>query len=320
MMQKLSSIYLLLFLFLNMLGAQSVKENGCLQINGTQLQNEQGQDIVLRGMSLGWHNWWPQYFTSETVSWLKNDWKNSVIRVPMGIDPDSGYLKQPDWSLETINTVIEAAIENDMYVIIDWHSHKIYTQEAIKFFSMMAQKYGNYPHIIYEIYNEPIKDSWKEVKEYSIAVISEIRKYDPDNIILVGNPHWCQDIHLVADSPIEGFENIMYTIHFYAGTHKVWLRERCDYAIQKGIPIFISEYGECNSDGDGPIDYQEWNSWLEWMDMNKISWCKWMIADKNETSAALLPGTPSSNWQKEQLSESGGKTRQILRNYSGFTE
>lgn len=41
---------------------------------------------------------------------------------------------------------------------------------------MMAQKYGKYPHIIYEIYNEPMEDSWESVKEYAADIISEIRK------------------------------------------------------------------------------------------------------------------------------------------------
>ena len=36
---------------------------------------------------------------------------------------------------------------------------------------MMAQKYGKYPHIIYEIYNEPMEDSWESVKEYATDII-----------------------------------------------------------------------------------------------------------------------------------------------------
>ncbi len=45
-----------------------------------------------------------------------------------------------------------------------------------------------------------------------------------------------QDIHIVADDPIIGFNNIMYTVHFYAATHGKELRKRSEYAMKKGIP------------------------------------------------------------------------------------
>lgn len=59
-----------------------------------------------------------------------------------------------------------------------------------------------------------------DLKVYAKTIITEIRKYDPDNIILMGCPHWDQDIDIVAKSSIEGVENVMYTLHFYVATHK----------------------------------------------------------------------------------------------------
>jgi endoglucanase len=109
----------------------------------------------------------------------------------------------------------------------------------------------------------------------------------------------------------------MYTVHFYAGTHKKWLRDRSDYALSKGIPIFISECGETEATGDGPIDYKEWETWKEWMDNNKISWCKWCIADKYETSCVLYPKASSTGgWSNSDLKESGKFIRKQLRSYN----
>lgn len=285
-----------------------------LQVQGTFLVNEQGDTVVLNGISFGWHNWWPRFYTAETVKWLVDDWHVNVVRAAMGIEPDSGYLNQPQWSRERIITVVDAAIANNVYVIIDWHSHGIYTEEAVAFFGEMAQKYGEYPHVIYEIFNEPDYESWAEVKAYSVAVMEEIRKYDPDNIILVGSTHWCQDLHIVADDPIQGFSNIMYTLHFYAASHKQWLRDRADYALSKGIPIFVSEFGETEATGDGYRDLESWQEWREWMDRNKISWVKWTISDKFESSAVLLPSASSyGNWRQEDLTPSGIMFRDILR-------
>jgi endoglucanase len=296
------------------LQAQPVKEHGNLSVKGAQLIGEHGNATVLNGVSYGWHNWWPRFYNKESVKWLATDWKCSVVRAAMGVDPKKGYIDQPVWSKEKVEAVIQGAIENDIYVIIDWHSHTIKLDAAKAFFTEMATKYGKHPHIIYEIFNEPVKDSWPMVKEYSIELIKTIRAIDPDNIILVGNPHWDQDIHLVADDPIQGFSNIMYTVHFYAGTHGKSLRDRSDYALKKGIPIFISESAGMEASGNGPINYTEWQNWIDWCETNKISLVSWSIADKNETCSMLKTSAASEgNWKEEDMKESGIKTRELLR-------
>ena len=305
------------FMLFGQVNGQSIQENGKLSVQGVYLVNQNNQKTQLRGMSFGWHNWWPEFYTEKTVDWLVSDWKCDIVRAAMGVGPDSSYIQMPEWAVQTISQVIESAIENDIYVIIDWHSHSLYPEQAKDFFGEMARKYGDNPHVLYEIFNEPVRDSWKDVKAYSEEIIKEIRKYDPDNIILVGSPHWCQDIHHVARDPLVGYENIMYTMHFYAATHKKWLRKRTDEAIAKGIPIFVSEYGACKADGDGRINRIGWKAWLKWMDKNHISWCKWSIADKNETCSALVPGAPTKGgWKVNQLSRSGKLSRKVLRKYS----
>jgi len=319
MKKLLITLFILIFILLTSCQSGFVGENGQLSVKGTQLVNEKGEDVMLRGMSFGWHNWWPRFYNESTVKWLKDDWNVNVVRAVMGVTEhsDSAYFQNPELTLDKIEAVVEGAIKNDIYVIIDWHSHHIFTEEAAEFFEMMAKKYGKYPNVIYEIYNEPVEDSWTELKEYSTAVISAIRKHDPDNIILVGNPHWDQDIHIVADDPIEGFDNIMYTLHFYAGTHKKWLRERGDYALGKGIPIFVSECAGMGADGDGPIDEDEFDAWINWMEENKISWITWSIADKNETCSVLYPSAADDgNWEDEDLKESGKLIRSKLRIYN----
>ncbi len=217
---------------------------------------------MLCGVSFSWHNWWPRFYNAGAVKWLKDDWNCNVVRAAMGVEPDKGYIKGKDWSKEKLKSVVNAAIKENIYVIIDWHSHNIRLNEAKEFFAEMATTYGKYPHVIYEIFNEPERQSWTDVKNYSIEVIKTIRAIDPDNIILVGSPHWDQDVHTVADDPIKGYDNLVYTLHFYAATHKQWLRDRGDYALGKGIPLFISESAGMEASGNGPLDEQEWNNWI----------------------------------------------------------
>ena len=311
------SIFTVFFLglFISLqLQAQPVKKHGNLSVKGIQLTDEHGNATVLNGISYGWHNWWSPFYNKESVNWLATDWKCSAVRAAMGVEPKEGYLDKPDWSKEKVEAVVDGAIENGIYVLIDFHSHNIRLPEAKVFFTEMATKYGKYPNVIYELYNEPVKDSWTQVKEYSVELIKTIRAIDPDNVILVGSPHWDQDIHLVADDPILGFNNIMYTCHFYAGTHGQSLRERCDYALKKGIPVFISESAGMEASGDGPINYAEWQKWIDWCATNKISLISWSVSAKKETCSMIKPGVSvKGNWKEADLNESGIKTRELLR-------
>jgi endoglucanase len=291
-----------------------VAKNGHLSLKGTQLVNQQGDPIMLRGVSLGWHNWWPRFYATETISWLNKDWNCNLVRAAIGVEPDGAFLKNPTFAYEKLYTVIDAAIKNGMYVIVDWHSHHIYTEEAIDFFKTVGTKYKGIPNLLYEIYNEPEKDSWQEVKAYSESVIKAIRNIDSSAIILVGSPHWCQDIHIVADDPIEGQTNIMYTMHFYAATHKQFLRDRANYAFSKQIPIFVSECAGMEATGDGLLDIEEWNVWQSWMNKNNISWVGWSLSDKNETCSMITnTNSPTNQWIERDLKPWGKLIRETLK-------
>ena len=288
--------------------------NGKLQVVGTQLSNKKGEALMLRGASFGWHNLWPRFYNQGAVAWLATDWKCNVVRASMGVGLDDSYLENPNFALKCMTNVIDGAIKNGIYVLIDFHSHKLHTDEAKKFFAEMATKYKDTPNVIYEIWNEPDYYSWKVVKQYSEEVISTIRAIDNDNLILVGSPHWDQDVDSVAGDPILGQKNIMYTMHFYAGTHKKWLRDRTDAAITKGIPIFISECAGMEASGDGPVNQTEWKAFLDWMEAGKLSWIVWSVSDKNETCSMLLPRAPADgNWDEGLLKEWGKISRSAIR-------
>lgn len=257
--------------------AQFVKQHGRLHVEGTQLTDQNNNPVVLRGMSFGWHSMWPRFYNEKAVQWLKKDFNCNVVRAAMGIELGKmSYLKESEFSKEKVEAVVSGAIKSDIYVIIDWHSHNINLKEATAFFSEMSKKYAKYPHIIYEIFNEPDHESWSEIKAYSEEIIKVIRKNDPYNIILVGSPHWDQDVNLPAADPIAGYDNIMYTMHFYAATHGKELRDRTDEAIKKGLPIFISESAGMEATGDGPLDLKAWQEYIDWMENRKLSWITWV--------------------------------------------
>ena len=293
-----------------------VSDNGALSVENTLLKNKQLKTVVLRGLSFSWHTWWPRFYNGDAVQSLSKDFGCTIIRASMGVEPRGSYLEDPEQATKCVTAVVDAAIKEDIYVIIDWHSHHLHENEAIRFFKKMAKKYGHLPNIIYEIFNEPINQSWQKVKSYSINIIKAIREIDANNLILVGSPHWDQDIHIAADDPIQGFKNIMYTLHYYAGTHKQELRNRADYALSKGLPLFISESGGMEATGNGPLNKAEWQKWIDWSEKNHISWLTWSVSDKNETCSILKKNASSTGpWKKEDLKESGILIRNYLRKF-----
>jgi len=274
--------------------------------------------IVLRGVSLGWHSMWPRFYNEKAVSWLTKNFKCNVVRAAMGIEAgEHSYIKETEFSKDKIEAVIKGAIKSDIYVIIDWHSHNINLKEASAYFDEISKKYCNYPNVIYEVFNEPDYETWPKVKAYSEAIIKVIRANDPDNVILVGSPHWDQDVNLPAADPIKGYDNLMYTMHFYAATHKKELRDRTDEALKRGLPIFVSESAGMQASGDGPMDYKSWQEYIDWMEAKKISWITWSISDKDETCSMLKKSANSEGkWKDDDLKESGLKTRELLRKYN----
>lgn len=298
--------------------SKPVKQWGQLQVRGAQLCDQQGNPVVLRGVSLGWHNIWPRFYNKKAVRTLHRDWNATVVRAAMGVTTvEDNYLDNPQFALQCIEPVIKAAIKEGIYVIIDWHAHEMHTQKAKEFFSQMAQKYGKHPNVIYELYNEPVEDSWESLKQYASEIITEIRRFDPDNIILMGCPHWDQDIHLVAESPLTGVSNVMYTLHFYASTHKEYLRDRMEEAAKRGLPIFVSESGVTEASGNGKIDPESQQLWIDRMEKLKISWICWSISDKDESCSMLLPrATATGPWADDVIKRSGKLTRGYLQKYN----
>lgn len=291
-----------------------VKLNGQLSVQGNRMVNQHGKVAALHGVSFGWHNWWPRFYNKGTVRWLVTDWNCTVVRAAIGVEPDGAFIDKPENGYHLLYKVIDAAIADGIYVIVDWHSHNIRTEEAKDFFKTVATKYNNYPNIIYEIFNEPEYDSWEDVKAYSEEIIKTIRAIDPKNIILVGSPHWSQDVHLAADDPIKGYDNIMYTVHFYSASHKQFLRDRVEYALNKGIPVFISECAATQASGSESFDMEEWGQWVKMMDKHQLSYVMWSIADKDELCSMVKDtASPVSHWKESDLKIWGVTVRQLVR-------
>lgn len=319
----MKNIFLILVFFVAIntvsCGQTPVATNGPLHVENGKVVNQNGAEPQLRGISFSWSIWeGRKYYNPQVVDWLVKDFKVSIIRAAMAVQPAHGYLEQPDSQKNLVITLVDEAIKDGIYVLIDWHDHNSnqHIPQAKTFFAEMAKKYAGVPNVIYEIWNEPARATWDTVKNYAQQVIPEIRKYDTDNLIVVGSPHWDQDVDVAAADRLTGFKNIAYSFHFYASdpNHHGQLRAKADKAIKAGLPLMVTEWGVGESNGNGKFDLEENKVWLDWLEANHLSWANWNLTDKNETTAFLMPGAPiTGGWTDEQLTPAGLYLRNVLR-------
>lgn len=302
----------------NLLNAQTpVAVHGQLSVDGNKLRDQNGDIYQLRGMSFFWSNWQGKFWNYETVKWLRDDWHCNVVRAAMGISPEdnSGYLGHPEIEMQKMITVIEAAIDLGIYVIVDWHSHHAEneTTDAQEFFAYIAETYGHYPNILYETYNEPVTD-WGTIKNYHQAVVGTIRNYDTDNVVILGTPFYSQDIEGATNSPLAG-DNLCYALHYYAASHNFW--GSMQTVSNRGYYVFVSEFGTCDASGNGNVDEGNSNTWWDAMDALDVSWCNWAISDVDEAASIVYPGSSiHGGWSAADLTQSGTLVRNRLRSYA----
>ena len=306
--------------------------NGKLSVQGTQMVNECGKPVQLKGMSSHGLAWFPQCYTEESLTTLVNDWHIDIFRLAVYTHENGGYCKTDttQWkSKEDYNVYIDSLVDIcgklGIYCIIDWHvlqegsgNPNNTLEDAIPFWDYMSAKHKDDKHVLYEICNEPngFMVRWSHVKEYADKVIPVIRANDPDKIIICGTPMWSQDVDLASQDPLS-YDNVMYTLHFYSGDHSQSLRDKADKAINNGLAIFVSEFGTTKASGTGGVFINECNTWMEWMNERKISWVNWSFSDKDESSAALQPdASKSKNWNL--VSESGQYIKQLLTQPRNF--
>lgn len=295
--------------------------HGALSVDGTDLVDKNGEKIQLYGVSTHGLAWFPQYVNEDSFRTLHEDWGINCIRLALYTYEYGGYCNGGD--RENLKNLIKDGIEfatgQDMYVIVDWHvlndqDPNVYKNDAVSFFEELSSEYADYTNILYEICNEPNGyASWESVKSYANEVIPVIRANDEDAVILVGSPTWSQDIDKAAANPLE-FDNVMYTLHFYAATHKDDLRARLKTCADNGLPVFVSEFGTCDASGNGANDFEQTSKWMELIEEYNLSFFCWNLSNKNETSSLISSScSKTADWTEEELSASGKWMRNYFR-------
>ena len=270
--------------------------------------------VQLRGVSTHGLQWFPQYVNKAAMRSLRDEWGINTVRLAV-YPKEGGYLQGSQDQMDAkIKTAVKAADKLGMYVIIDWHvlnyNPNDDLSQAQRFFKTYATKYKNNAHVIFEICNEPMNTKWydgsgRDLYTYCKTVAKTIRDSGSSAIILCGTNTWSQDVDEVAKKPL-GIKNVMYTIHFYAGTHRDDVQNKLKQAVDSKTPIFASEFGICDASGNGGFDIDNANRWMTLLTHNGISFACWSLSNKDESASCLKPSCDkTSKWQASDLNTTG---------------
>ncbi len=306
-----------------------VGQHGQLSVSGANIVDKNGEKFKIKGMSTHGIMWedFSDILTKDSLKVLRDDWKCNTVRIAMYTEEWGGYTTGSSYATQAkqkVYTGVKNATELGMYVIIDWHilsdgNPQTHQAEAVQFFTEMSKKYKDQNNVIYEICNEPNSNrgnvTWSaNIKPYAIKIISTIRKYDSNALIICGTGTWSQDIHDVLNNKLSD-KNTVYALHFYANTHTDWLRNRLRDCYNKGLPILVSEFGTCDASGNGGFNEYQSKEWFKLLDSLKIGYINWSACGKNETASAFKSGTNLKVIKsgESQLTQSGKLVRSWFR-------
>ena len=299
---------------------------GRLRVVGGKLCDRDGNPVMLRGVSSYELISSESFLNDELFRELAEEDGVNLFRLAVytyGVGT-IGYCTNGDKDRYKTDVAkgVELAKAHDMYVIIDWHvlsegDPNIYLEEAKAFFAEMTGTYGDCENVLYEICNEPNGVDWAAVKAYAETVVPVIREKAPEAVVIVGNPDWSKDLDSVAADPL-AFENVMYTLHFYAATHGQEYREMTERVSQAGLPIFVTEYGVTAASGGLPRDLESADAWIELLERENISYCMWSFSKVNEACSAIRWNVPKySGFEAEDYTDTGLWLLETLKKYTG---
>lgn len=263
-MKNLVVLIILSILFIPATHAAKTKMSK-LRVEGKNIVNNKGETVILHGVSfsdpdkLEKAGQWNERYFSEARNWGSN-----VVR--FAIHPKA--LNERGWDnyFGLVDKGVKLAAEQNMYVIIDWHSignlntekfsRDIYEttwDETVKFWQTVARKYKGNPTVaVYELFNEPTNEggklgefSWATWKPTLEKLIDIIQKIDDEKIMLVAGMNWGYFLDEVIENPVDR-KNVAYCSHPYPQKREQPWEPKWEQDwghVAEKYPIIATEFG-----------------------------------------------------------------------------
>ncbi|ESR27168.1 cellulase family glycosylhydrolase [Lutibaculum baratangense] len=232
-----------------------------------------GQPLSLKGVAMGDPLLTRVERPAGDYRHLAEGWGANTVR--LSVHPGL-WRRQPRRMLAALEAEVAAARGAGQVVIIDWHaigwpggSHfrpparwglppDAYDCDlalARFFWSTVASRFGYDRHVIFEIWNEPVRlenegrlsapgRDWTELKPILASLVAEIRRHHADNLVLVTGGHWASDLTGVAEDPLDD-PRAAYSWHVYPGTARgdLDLLDRLLGDLPQSRAVFVTEWG-----------------------------------------------------------------------------
>lgn len=249
------------------LGADGLRVQGNLLFSGTA-------PVVLRGVAVGDPILAREGRPLSDYQRIARDWHANVVRISL----HPGVWKHQPHArvLDTLDREIHAALDDGMYVILDWHTigwpdgyyekiEKDWTDDPVdlydsnfdlakSFWAEVSARFGKDGRIIFELWNEPVLSQkeedednvhpqWEQLKPRFAQLLQMVRA-NSGNVVLATGNEWAYDMRGIREDPLPG-ANIAYSWHIYANTddddEAQWAQHLND--LQTVVPVMVTEWG-----------------------------------------------------------------------------
>lgn len=260
-----------------------------------------------------WGNpWQPEYFQIISELGFQH------VRLPVRWEPAERSMADAPYTinstfLERIQEVVDAALENDLYIIVNMHHHEALYEDPAgqkeRFLSQwyqIADYFKDYPDLLlFEVMNEPhgnlTPDLWNE---FFANALVEIRKTNPTRMVIMGVAEY-GGLGGIPNLQLPDDEYIILSPHYYNPfnfTHQgaEWVGPQADawlgtewndteadretvasefsYALEFSethhIPIHVGEFGAYST--ADIASRERWTTFLaRWFEQQNMSWAYW---------------------------------------------
>ena len=267
-----------------------------LHVQGNRIVNENGLQVVLRGVMIEEQSDISVRFDEGDVVELAQNWHVNVIRV--WIFPDL-WQNDPRYVEDILDPIVNWGNKYGIYILLGWsaHGNPITGQTdlpdwrnlfpfhgnpynpnmalATDFWNSVAERYKNDPWVIYSIFNEPSHITWKDWRPVAEQLVDVVRSHNPRALILVSGVSWANDLTGAGQDPVRR-DNIVYEVHPYPGA-TTWYGPWNQYFgyLADHYPVFAGEWGFQPGDTDPNLNATATSygkPLLEYMAQKGMSW------------------------------------------------
>jgi hypothetical protein len=264
-----------------------------LDVQGTKIVNAKGYVVQLKGFAT--MGAYPNITKAQIVH-FKNDWNITLLRLPL-LTSDCNCPRAICWTngniainatntpyITSADSIIKWCRDNHIYVLLDgWHEggqgqNVANFKSTCAAWALMADRYKNQDHIIWEIFNEPHSMSWSAWVPMAQQLVDTIRARNPVcKVIVCGTANYCQQADVKTLKIAR--DKIVYAWHPYSGVYgsfgaTTW-ESRFGFIVTSGVaPVMNTEWG-FNSASDS-ANYG--TQLIQYMKDKGISWTGWIYS------------------------------------------